>query len=83
VTAPALRIYVNEQGLTVPHGATVASALRLFDAGLAESVGSGGARVTDGRGIAVSLDAPLSGGSILRVIRGGGRSGGSATDALP
>jgi hypothetical protein len=83
VTAPALRIYVNEQPLTVPHGATVANALRVFDATLADSAGAGGVTVTDGRGIAVSLDAPLSGGAILRVIRGGGRSGRPATDALP
>ena len=83
MTAPSLRIYINEHPVTVPHGATVASALEAFDATLPDSIGTGRATVTDGRGIAVTLDAPLSGGAILRIIRGSGRASGPATDALP
>jgi hypothetical protein len=61
-----LRIYINERPFTVPAGSTVAAALAAFDADLANAAG---AMVTDGRGIALALDAPLSGGAILRVLK--------------
>lgn len=83
MSAPPLRVYVNEHPLTVPPGATVATALEAFDAEQGPRADGGATTVTDGRGIPVALDAPLSGGAILRVIRGGARSGGPATDALP
>lgn len=77
MTAPPLRVYVNERPLTVPAGSTVAAALAAFDTTLTDAPGT---TVTDGRGIAVSLDAPLSGGAILRVVRSG-RGGASGGDA--
>ena len=63
-----LRVYVNEQPFTLPAGSTVAEALAVFDPALAAGTPP---TVTDGRGIALPLDAPLTGGAIVRVLRAG------------
>ena len=77
-----LRVFVNETPLNLPIGSTVAAALQTFDPVLASRVEAGAAAVTDGRGLPLTLDAPLSGGAILRVV--GSRSSGRAgPDALP
>ncbi|HEX5385850.1 MAG TPA: hypothetical protein VFW66_04035 [Gemmatimonadales bacterium] len=64
----SMRVYVNERPLEMPPGADVRAAVRTADAALADAVEAGRARVSDGRGIDVALDAPLAAGSILRVV---------------
>lgn len=64
-----LRIFVNERAFTLPAGSTVLDALRLAAPELLLPEAEGGALVTDGRGVDIALDAPLSGGAILRAHR--------------
>ncbi len=70
----AIRVFVNERGLRVPAGATVAEAVAAFDPALAGRLEGGGATVTDARGIALASDAPLFAGAILRVMVSARRS---------
>ena len=73
----AIRIFINEEPLTVPSGATVRAAVGQHDAALLESLDGGRAYVTDGRGVELDPDIVLHGGSILRVVvsrrRGAGK----------
>lgn len=64
-----LRVFLNEQPLTLPAGATVGDALRLAAPDMLPLVEQGAAFVTDGRGIEVALALPLTGGLILRAQR--------------
>lgn len=63
-----IRLFVNEQPCTVPDGATVRDAVAAFDKELASHLDAGQAYVTDGRAIKTDPAAPVSPGSILRVI---------------
>lgn len=68
MTAPALRVFVNERGVAVPAGATVLDAVRAADPALAARVLDGSLRCTDGRAIEIGLAEPLHGGAIVRVV---------------
>jgi hypothetical protein len=61
-----LRVFVNEHPYSLPAGSTVRDALRAARPELVPLCEAGGAAVTDGRGIEIALDAPLTGGAILR-----------------
>ena len=64
-----MRAFVNERGIEVEEGATVADAIRAFDPALAARVETGErSRVTDARGIEVALDGAVRPGDILRVV---------------
>jgi hypothetical protein len=63
-----MRVFLNAMPLDLAPGATVREAIEAHDPAMAEQVAAGRARVTDARGIDLPLDAPLSAGSILRVI---------------
>ena len=63
-----LRVFVNGSPLSLPHGETILGAVRAFDAAAAAEVESGVRAVTDSRGLPVALDAPLSGGAVLRIV---------------
>ena len=60
-------MFVNAQALEVPAGATVLDAVRALDPAAAEEVALGRRDVLDDRGLAIASDAPLHGGSILRL----------------
>jgi hypothetical protein len=75
-----LRVYVNERGCTLPSGASVRDALALALPELLPAADAGEALITDGRGLAVPLDQPLSGGMILRAARSS-RRGSAEPDA--
>jgi hypothetical protein len=75
-----IRVFVNAGAVDLPAGADVGAAVRAFDAGLERQVTSGAAYVTDGRGIEISSEAPLSSGAILRVIVRAGRRGNVDAD---
>ncbi|MDX2119719.1 MAG: hypothetical protein SF070_01520 [Gemmatimonadota bacterium] len=61
-----LRVFVNERPYSLPPGSTVRDALRAAAPELVPLCEAGQAVVTDGRALAIGLDAPLSGGAILR-----------------
>jgi hypothetical protein len=63
-----IRVFVNATGLELPSEATVADAVAAYDPTLSASLESGAAYVTDGRGIEVGGESPLTAGSILRVV---------------
>lgn len=64
-----IRVYVNERGCTLPDGARVRDALAAAVPELLPACDAGDAVITDGRGLPVALDAPISGGAILRALR--------------
>jgi hypothetical protein len=74
-----MRIFLNALPVDLASGATVRDAITAHDPAMADQVTAGRARVTDARGIDLPLDAPLSAGSILRVLVSARR--GSAEDA--
>ena len=79
-TPPAtLRVFVNERGLDVPHGATALDAVRARDASEGERVAAGERQITDSRGLPVASDAAAYGGAIYRTIAA--RRGAAAEDA--
>jgi hypothetical protein len=61
-----LRVFVNERPCSLPAGSTVRDALQAARPELVPLCAAGRATVTDGRGIEIALDAPLTGGAILR-----------------
>lgn len=63
-----IRIFINEEPLSVPPQATVRTAVGQHDSSLLESIEGGRGYVTDGRGVELDLDTVLHGGSILRVV---------------
>jgi len=62
-----MRVFLNEQGLTVPRESTVLTVVRLADPGLADRLVAGEAVCTDGRGVPCGPGDVLTAGSILRV----------------
>lgn len=64
----SIPVFVNDTAVRVPPACSVAQAVRAFDAALAAALETGGARVTDGRGIGLAAGTPVYSGAILRVI---------------
>lgn len=81
MSAPAVRVYVNERTVDVASGATVLAAVQAFDLALAPALADGTAYVTDGRGIRVALDQLVAAGSILRVVRSARRVGAESEES--
>ncbi len=63
-----VRAYVNERGVSVPTGSVVLDAVRALFPDEALAVSAGTLRVSDSRGLPIAADAPLTGGSILRLV---------------
>ena len=64
----SLRVYVNERGVSVPHGSVAVDAVRALFPDLATAVDAGRQRLTDSRGLPVEATQALVGGSIYRVV---------------
>lgn len=64
----SLRVYVNERGVSVPHGSVAVDAVRVLFPELAADVDAGRQRLTDSRGLPVESTQALVGGSIYRVV---------------
>ena len=64
----SVRVYVNSRALDLPRGATVADAIRAWDASQVDAVSRGERTVTDSRGLPASLRDVVAQGSILRVV---------------
>jgi hypothetical protein len=73
-----IRAYVNGRGVDVPAGASAIDAVRAIDAEAANQVEAGDRALTDSRGLPLEPSAPLSTGSIIRIISG--RRRGAATE---
>jgi hypothetical protein len=63
-----LIVFVNERPVRVPPSATSRDAVRALDPSLADAVLAGRGYLTDGRGIRIAPDAPVTSGAILRVV---------------
>lgn len=63
-----MRVYLNAIPLDLDPGTDVRGAITAHDPVMAEKVAAGLAYVTDARGIELPLEAPLTAGSILRVV---------------
>jgi hypothetical protein len=63
-----MRVFVNGSGVSVPHGSTVADAVRAFNSDEADEVVAGTRAATDSRGLPIAPDAVLAGGAVLRVV---------------
>ena len=64
----SLRVYVNERGVSVPHGSVAVDAVRALFPALAADIDAGRQRLTDSRGLPVEATQALVGGSIYRVV---------------
>ncbi len=64
----SLRVYVNERGVSVPHGSVAVDAVHALSPELAVEVNGGRQRLTDSRGLPVEASQPLVGGAIYRVV---------------
>ena len=73
-----IRAYVNGRGVDVPAGAIALDAVRVADAQAADQVEAGDRALTDSRGLPLEPSAPLTTGSIIRIVSG--RRRGAATE---
>lgn len=64
-----LPIFLNGRPLRAPAGSTLGLLLAEHDPDLFAALIGGGAIASDGRGIAVDPDLPLTAGAIFRVVR--------------
>lgn len=64
----SLRVYINERGVSVPHGSVAVDAVHALFPALAREVHDGRQRLTDSRGLPVDASQPLVGGAIYRVV---------------
>ena len=72
-------VFLNGRAVTMPSGSSLADLVRAAEPDLAPALLAGGVRATDGRGIEVPADAPISAGAIFRVFRSA--RGGAMPDA--
>jgi hypothetical protein len=63
-----VRVFVNAAGVDVPAGSTALDAVRAWNADAATEVTRGTRLITDSRGLPIDGAAPMSAGSILRLI---------------
>lgn len=63
-----IRAYVDGVGVEVSPPATVIDAINAASPQLSAAISAGESVVTDSRGLPLSADSPLHGGSILRVV---------------
>jgi len=63
-----VRVFVNAAGVDVPAGSTALDAVRAWNADEATEVTEGTRIITDSRGLPIDGGAPMSAGSILRLI---------------
>lgn len=63
-----VRVFVNAAGVDVPSGGTALDAVRAWNSEAAHDVTSGSRVITDSRGLPIDATAPMSAGSILRLI---------------
>ncbi len=80
MTDSTIRVFVNANGVDVPHGATAFDAVRAWDAGAADEVARGARLITDSRGLPIDGATPMNAGSILRLIANRERNAAATED---
>jgi hypothetical protein len=65
---PDIRVFVNEQGVTIPRESTALDAVRAYSAERATDIADGRSRITDSRGLPLEPNTAISGGAIMRVV---------------
>jgi len=68
MTERMVRVFVNAAGVDVPAGSTALDAVRAWNADAATEVTEGARLITDSRGLPIDGTAPMSAGSILRLV---------------
>lgn len=71
-----MKIFINEQAVSVEPGTTVGEAVRGFDPSLAEALHDGSAYATDGVGRRIDPSSETQLGGIIRVVRSARRAQG-------
>jgi hypothetical protein len=77
VSDPVL-VFVNDRAVRIAPGARAIEAVELHDPALAGPLRTGGAYLTDARGIRLAPDEPVHAGLILRVVVSARAAGGGA-----
>jgi hypothetical protein len=65
---PDIRVFVNEKGVSIARDSSALDAVRAYDATLASSVAAGQSRISDSRGLPLTPETVVNGGTILRVL---------------
>lgn len=76
-----VRVFVNAAGIDVPAGSTALDAVRTWSAAAADDVKGGRRLMTDSRGLPLDIDAPVSAGSIVRLIVNRGHDSAGPADS--
>ena len=71
-----IRVFINDRGHMLAAGSSVRDAIRHALPELLADAETGGANITDARGLSVPLDQPLVAGTILRAARSSRRADG-------
>jgi hypothetical protein len=69
-----MKIFINEQAVSVEPGTTVGDAVRSFDPSLAEALCDGSAHLTDGVGRRIEASSVVQMGGIIRAVRSARRA---------
>ena len=68
MTSRMVRVFVNGSGVDVPAGSTALDAVQAWNGDAAGEVAAGTRLIADSRGLPIDATAPMSAGSILRLI---------------
>ena len=68
MTSRMVRVFVNGAGVDVPAGSAALDAVQAWNAAAAGEVSAGTRLITDSRGLPIDAAAPMSAGSILRLV---------------
>lgn len=68
MTTTEVRVFVNEQGVTLASGTPALEAVRRLFPQEADAIDAGQRRLTDSRGLPIDAATPVYGGAIYRVV---------------
>ena len=68
MTAQALRVFVNAEGVDVPAGASALDCVRAWRGDEGDAVALGKRVITDSRGLPIQAATPARAGSIYRTV---------------
>ena len=80
MTPRMVRVFVNGAGVDLPAGSVALDAVRVWNADAAQDVTVGTRLITDSRGLPIDGSAPVSAGSIFRLVA---NRSNAARDAEP
>lgn len=63
-----VRVYVNERGVSLPHGCVALDAARALFPEHADAIVAGTMRLTDSRGLPIDASVSLRSGDIFRIV---------------